>query len=65
MFEQVSVLTAGAKQAAAQSHEGPVAVDPDIAEAMGAFSETALDAQAALDSHFDGEVPPERLADDE
>lgn len=55
MFENVSVLRAGAESVAALSHEGPVAVDPDIAEAMGAFSETALDAMAALDSHFDGE----------
>lgn len=38
-----------------RSSEGPVPVDPDVAEAMGAFEETALDADAALDSHFDGD----------
>jgi hypothetical protein len=36
---------------------GPVPVDPDIAEAMGAFSEDALSSDDALDSHFDGIDP--------
>ncbi|WP_296992332.1 hypothetical protein [Thalassospira sp. UBA1131] len=41
----------------AESQIGPVPVDPDIAEAMGAFSEDALSADDALDSHFDGIDP--------
>lgn len=36
---------------------GPVPVDPDIADAMGAFHEDALSADDALDSHFDGIDP--------
>lgn len=31
----------------------PVPVDPDDADMMGAFEETALDADTALDSRFD------------
>lgn len=31
----------------------PVAVDPDEAEAMGAFADDALDLADALDSRFD------------
>lgn len=41
----------------AESLTGPVPVDPDIAEAMGAFAEDALSADDALDSHFDGVDP--------
>ena len=41
----------------AESRAGPVPVDPDIAEAMGAFSEDALSSDEALDSHFDGIDP--------
>ncbi|MBS8275604.1 hypothetical protein DYI21_18590 [Thalassospira tepidiphila] len=41
----------------AESQIGPVPVDPDIAEAMGAFAEDALSADEALDSHFDGIGP--------
>jgi hypothetical protein len=40
-----------------QSLSGPVPVDPDIAEAMGAFTDDALSADDALDSHFDGIDP--------
>lgn len=40
-----------------ESQIGPVPVDPDIAEAMGAFAEDALSADDALDSHFDGIDP--------
>jgi hypothetical protein len=36
---------------------GPLSVDPDIAESMGAFWETGLADQDALDSHFDGLDP--------
>ncbi|MEQ5778482.1 hypothetical protein J4E05_23380 [Thalassospira sp. NFXS8] len=36
---------------------GPLSVDPDVAEDMGAFWETALSDQDALDSHFDGLDP--------
>ncbi|MBR9817291.1 MAG: hypothetical protein GYB52_11735 [Rhodospirillales bacterium] len=36
---------------------GPVSVDPDVAEAMGAIDEPALSLDDALDSHFDGEDP--------
>lgn len=41
----------------AESLSSPVPVDPDIAEAMGAFSEDALSVEDALDSHFDGIDP--------
>ena len=41
----------------AQSLSGPVPVDPDIADAMGAFTDDALSADDALDSHFDGIDP--------
>ena len=34
----------------------PVPVDPDDADMMGAFEETALDAADALDSRFDDVV---------
>ena len=36
---------------------GPLSVDPDVAESMGAFWETGLADQDALDSHFDGLDP--------
>ncbi|MCF8482175.1 MAG: hypothetical protein K9H25_17260 [Rhodospirillum sp.] len=39
------------------AEDGPVAVDPDIADAMGAFREEALTPEDALDSLFDGEDP--------
>lgn len=48
-------LAAAVETVARRASEGPVSVDPDVAEAMGAFVETALDADAALDSHFDGD----------
>ncbi|MEQ8392317.1 MAG: hypothetical protein RIB30_15110 [Thalassospira sp.] len=41
----------------AQSIDGPVPVDPDIADAMGAFTEDGLSSDDALDSHFDGTDP--------
>jgi len=37
--------------------DGPVAVDPDLADAMGAFEESALTEEEALDSLMDGEAP--------
>lgn len=37
--------------------DGPVPVDPDLADAMGAFEETALTEEDALDSLMDGEQP--------
>ncbi|MEQ5778600.1 hypothetical protein J4E05_23995 [Thalassospira sp. NFXS8] len=37
--------------------DGPLHVDPDVADDMGAFRETALSDQDALDSHFDGLEP--------
>ena len=33
--------------------QGPVAVDPDLADEMGAFEETALSEEDALDSLMD------------
>ncbi|HAI31611.1 MULTISPECIES: hypothetical protein [Thalassospira] len=41
----------------AASVGGPVPVDPDVADAMGAFDEEALSLDDALDSHLDGEDP--------
>jgi hypothetical protein len=41
---------------------GPLSVDPDVAEDMGAFWEAGLSDQDALDSHFDGLDP---TADDD
>ena len=41
-----------------------VTVDPDVAEAMGAFEETALDPDDALDSLFDDEEKREETSDD-
>lgn len=40
--------------------KGPVAVDPDVAEYMGAFEEDALSYEDALDSFFDGETPADQ-----
>ncbi|WP_417833991.1 hypothetical protein [Thalassospira xiamenensis] len=50
-------LTLASSMINAQSLTGPVPVDPDIAEAMGAFAEDALSSDDALDSHFDGIDP--------
>jgi hypothetical protein len=36
-----------------------VAVDPDIADLMGAFEETALSPEDARDAQFDGELVEE------
>ena len=46
-----------AEQVAETAMDGPVAVDPDIAEHMGAFEETALDDDSALDAWLDGDEP--------
>ena len=58
-------LKRAAEAAAVAANDGPVAVDPDVAEHMGAFVEDALDDDTALDSAFDGNDPQEGLADDE
>jgi hypothetical protein len=42
---------------AQQAMTGPIAVDPDMADHMGAFEEEALSFEDALDSFFDGEAP--------
>ena len=36
-----------------------IAVDPDVAEHMGAFEEHAISLDEALDSAFDGEFEPD------
>ncbi|MCW9033512.1 MAG: hypothetical protein OQK35_08040 [Alphaproteobacteria bacterium] len=38
---------------------GPVPVDPDLADYMGAFEEDALSEEDAIDSFFDGVEPIE------
>lgn len=50
-------LTLASSMINSESQIGPVPVDPDIAEAMGAFAEDALSSGEALDSHFDGIDP--------
>jgi hypothetical protein len=45
---------------AQQAMTGPVAVDPDVAEHMGAFEEDALSFEDALDSFFDGDTPADQ-----
>lgn len=45
-----------ARAASAAARDGPAAVDPDVAEAMGAFAETALDVGDALDAMIDGDA---------
>lgn len=50
-------LTLAAEAAAGAAMKGPVPVDPDVAEHMGAFREEALSPADALDSHFDGLNP--------
>lgn len=50
-------LTLASSMISSESQIGPVPVDPDIAEAMGAFAEDALSSDDALDSHFDGIDP--------
>jgi hypothetical protein len=39
------------------AEDGPVSVDPDLADAMGAFADDALTPEDALDSLFDGQDP--------
>lgn len=53
----VQYLALAAEAVAAAASKGPIPVDPDVAEAMGAFREDALSADDALDSHFDGLDP--------
>ncbi len=61
--EQAAVITdqeyvlLAADAAAWAAAEGPVPVDPDVAERMGAFVEDALSPEDALDSHVDGLSP--------
>ncbi|MDP2699925.1 hypothetical protein [Thalassospira sp.] len=50
-------LKLAALAVSAASDGGPVPVDPDVADAMGAFGEEALPIDDALDSHFDGVDP--------
>ena len=45
-------LTAAAAIIDRDADTAPVAVDPDVAEAMGAFEEDALSPEDALDSLF-------------
>lgn len=56
-----------ADRTAEAAAEGPVAVDPDVADYMGAFEEEALSEEDALDSFLDGEEPEDDgdLDDDE
>lgn len=46
-------LKAAADAASRASEHGPVSVDPDVADFMGAFEEDALTAEEALDSLVD------------
>ncbi len=51
-----------ADQVTAELSENPgaaIAVDPDVAEFMGAFEETALTPEEAEDAGFDDVAPPE------
>ena len=48
-------LVAEAAAVAAAAAAAPAVVDPDVADYMGAFEETALDVETALDSMFDEE----------
>ncbi len=50
-------LALAADAAARAAMQGPVPVDPDVAEHMGAFEEDALSADDALDSLVDGLDP--------
>lgn len=45
-----------ARAASAAARDGPATVDPDVADAMGAFAETALDVGDALDAMIDGDA---------
>ena len=56
-LNETEYLKLATQAVSAASDLGPVSVDPDVAEAMGAFDEQALSMDAALDSHFDGEDP--------
>ena len=61
-IDDPNYLPRAADQVASDSMHGPVPVDPDVAEAMGAFEEGALSAEDALDSHFDGVNPTDTEA---
>ncbi len=50
-------LRLAAEAAASASEKGPVPVDPDVADWMGAFEEDAMTEEDALDSLFDGLDP--------
>ncbi|WP_142850702.1 hypothetical protein [Telmatospirillum sp. J64-1] len=52
-----SYLKLAAEAASEAAVKGPVPVDPDVAELMGAFQEDALSEEDALDSFFDGLDP--------
>jgi hypothetical protein len=52
--DYLKLATEGVNRA---GENGPLSVDPDVAESMGAFWETGLADQDALDSHFDGLDP--------
>ncbi|WP_031484865.1 hypothetical protein [Maridesulfovibrio frigidus] len=56
MDENKKYLTEQAKQIDVDATENPgaaIEVDPDVAEYMGAFEETALSAEDAEDASFD------------
>ena len=50
-------LRLAAAAASTDAAAGPVPVDPDVADHMGAFDEEALTEEEALDSLFDGLDP--------
>lgn len=52
-------LKQAAETVAESAKTGPVPVDPDIAAHMGAFNETALDDETAIDSAIDGDEASE------
>lgn len=56
-LSEADYLKLASESATRAGENGPFSVDPDVAEDMGAFWETGLSDQDALDSHFDGLDP--------
>lgn len=56
-LSEADYLKFASESVARAGENGPLSVDPDVAEDMGAFWETGLSDLDALDSHFDGLDP--------
>jgi len=62
--DQLKEIALGIDEEVASNPGASMAVDPDVAEHMGAFEENAITMEEALDSAFDSEFEPDDFGGD-